>query len=149
MNDVKLSSLYSIHAKYLVEVFKYPGTGNCIATDADGGYGLTTIIGLYCLVDPYSIARITTTQSGVVGKDGKKKSTSKCYCLLCNYMLQNHPLNNNHVCTHLHLSLLCTINGCFMIEHGCNDMWLHITREHKILLGYVAVPPSKKSKSKK
>ena len=149
MNDVKLSSLYSVHTKYLVKVFKYPGTGNRIATDTDDGYGLTPMIRLYSLMDPYSIVRITTTQSRVVGKDRKKKSTSKCYCLLCKYLVQNHPSINNHVHMHLCLSLLCTINRCFMIEHGCNDMWLHVTQEHKILLGHTAVRLSKKSKSKK
>ena len=149
MYGVKLSTLNNVCTKYLVEVFKYPGTGNCIPIDAADGYGSTPMIGLYGLVELYSIARITTTQSGVVGKDGKKKSTSKCYCLLCDYMVQNHPSINNHFCMHLRLSLLCTINGCFHIEHGCNDMWLHIGREHSIPSGHAAVPLSKKSKSKK
>ena len=107
------------------------------------------MIGLYGLMEPYSIVTITTTQSGVVTKDGKKKLTSKCYCLLCDYMVQNHPSINNHFHAHLHLSLLCTINGCFYIEHGCNDMWLHIGREHNIPSAHAAVPPSRKSKSKK
>ena len=107
------------------------------------------MIGLYGLMEPYFIARITTMQSRVLGKDGKKKLTSKCYCSVCDYVVQNHPSINNHVCTHLHLSLLCTINGCFHIEHGCNDIWGHVTREHNIPSGHVAVPPSKKSKTKK
>ena len=149
MYEVKLSNLNSMHAEYLVEVFKYPGTGNCIPTDAADGYGSTPMIGLYGLVEPYSIVRITTTQSGVVGKDGKKKLTSKCYCSLCNYVVQSHPSINNHVCSHLHLSLLCAINGCFHIEHGCNDMWAHVTKEHNIPSGHAAVPLSKKSKTKK
>ena len=106
------------------------------------------MIGLYGLMEPYSIARITTTQSGVV-VDGKKKSISKCYRSLCDYVVQNHPSINNHVCTHLRLSLLCTINGCFRIEHGCNDIWLHITREHNIPSGHAAVPLSKKPKAMK
>ena len=79
MYAVKLSTLYNVHAKYLVEVFKYPRTGNHIPTDAADRYGSTLMIGLYGFVEPYSIVRITTTQSGVVGKDRKKKSTSKCY----------------------------------------------------------------------
>ena len=69
--EVKFSSQYSMRTEYLVEVFKYPGTGNHIPTDAADGYGSTAMIGLYGLVEPYSIARITTTQSGMVGKDGK------------------------------------------------------------------------------
>ena len=149
MYDVKLSSQYNMHAEYLVEVFKYPGTRNHISMDAADGYGSTPMIGFYCLVELYSIARITTMQSGVVEKDGKKKSTSKCYCSLCDYVVQNHPSINNHVRTHLCLSLLCTINGCFNIEHGCNDMWGHVTREHNIPSGHAVVPPSKKSKTKK
>ena len=149
MYDMKLSSQYNVRAEYLVEVFKYPGTRDHIPTDATDGYGSTPMIGLYGLMEPYSIARITTTQSGVVGKDRKKKLMSKCYCLVCNYMVQNHPLINNHIHTHLRLSLLCTINGCFHIEHGCNDMWGHITREHNIPSGHVVVRPSKKSKTKK
>ena len=106
MNEVKFSSQHSMHAEYLVEVFKYPGTGDCIATDATDGYGSTPMIRLYGLVALYSIARITTMQSWVVGKDRKKKSMSKCYCLLCDYVVQNHPSINNHIHTHLHLSLL-------------------------------------------
>ena len=149
MYHVKLSSQYSKHAKYLVEVFKYPGTRNCIPTDTTDGYGSTLMFGLYGLMELYFIVRITTTQSGVVGKDRKKKSTSKCYCLLCDYMVQNHPSINNHIRTHWHLSLLCTINGSFHIEHGCNDMWAHVTKEYNIPSGHVAVPPSKKSKIKK
>ena len=145
----KLSTLNNVRAEYLVEVFKYPGTGNRIPTDAADGYRSTLMTGLYGLMEPYSIARITTMQSGVTGKDGKKKSTSKCYCSLCDYMVQNHPSINNHFCMHLRLSLLCTINGCFHIEHGCNDMWLHVGREHGIPSGHAAVPPLKKSKSKK
>ena len=132
MYGVKLSTLNNVHTEYLVEVFKYPGTGNRIPMDTEDGYGSTLMIGLYGLVEPYSIMRITTTQSGVMTKDGKKKSTSKCYCSLCDYVVQNHPSINNHFCVHLHLSLLCTINGCFHIEHGCNDMWLHVGREHNI-----------------
>ena len=149
MHGVKLLTLNNMCAEYLVEVFKYPGTGNCIPTDADDGYGSAPMIGLYGLMEPYSIVRITSMQFGVVGKDRKKKSTSKCYCSLCDYVVQNHLLINNHFCTHLCLSLLCTINGCFHIEHGCNDMWLHISREHNIPSAHVAVPLSKKSKSKK
>ena len=149
MYEVKLSRLYSMHAEYLVEVFKYPGTGNLIPTDAADGYGSTPMIGLYGLVELYSIARITTTQSGVVGKDGKKKSMSKCYCSLCDYVVQNHPSINNQGDTHLCLSLLCTINGCFHIEHGCNNIWAQIAKEHNIHSRHVAVPPSKKSKTKK
>ena len=149
MQDVKLLGQYNMEAEYLVEVFKYPGTGNHIPTDTSDGYGSTPMIGLYGLMEPYSIVRITTTQSGVVGKDWKKKLTSKCYCSLCDYMVQNHPSINNHVCTHLHLSLLCTINGCFHIEHGCNNMWNHVTREHNIPSGHVAVPLLKKPKTKK
>ena len=122
MSDVKLSNQHSMHSKYLVEAFNYPGTGNCIPMDAADGYGITPMIGLYGLMEPYSIVRITTTQSGVVGKERKKKSTSKCYCSLCDYVVQNHLSINNHICMHLHLSLLCTINGYFQIEHGCNDM---------------------------
>ena len=76
MYAVKLSTLNNVHAEYLVEVFKYPGTGNHIPMDTADGYESTPMIGLYGLVEPYSIVRITTTQSGVVGKDGKKKSTS-------------------------------------------------------------------------
>ena len=118
MSDVKLSNQHGMHAEYLVEVFKYPGTRDRIPTDTADGYGMMPMIGLYGLMELYSIARITTMQSGVVGEDGKKKSMSKCHCSLCDYMVQNHPSINNHVCTHLHLSLLCTINGCFTIKHG-------------------------------
>ena len=150
MYGVKLLTLYNVHAKYLVKVLKYPGTGNHIPTDAEDGYGSMLMIGLYGLVEPYSIVCITTTQSGAMTKDGKKKSTSKCYCSLCDYMVQNNPSINNHFHAHLHLSLLCTINGCFFIEHGCNDMWLHVGREHGIPSTHAAVPPSRKSnKSKK
>ena len=149
MYGVKLSSLYNVHAEYLVEVFKYPGTRNCIPMDAEDGYGSMPMIGLYGLVEPYSIMQITTTQSGVMTKDGKKKSMSKCYCSLCDYVVQNHPSINNHFHAYLHLSLLCTIDGCFFIEHGCNDMWLHVGREHGIPSTHVAVPPSRKSKKSK
>ena len=128
MYGVKLSSQYNVHAEYLVEVFKYPRTGNRIPTDTTDGYASTPMIGLYGLVELYSIARITIMQSGVE-VDGKKKSTSKCYCLLCDYVVQNHPSINNHVRTHYRLSLLCTIKESFHIEHGCNNMWLHVTRQ--------------------
>ena len=118
----RLSTMYNIQAEYLVEVFKYPGTGDRIPPDAPDGYGSTPMIGLYGLVDPYSIMRITTTRSGLMTEDGEKKSTSKCYCSLCDYVVQNHPSVNNHFRMHLHLLLLCTINGCFHIEHRCNSM---------------------------
>ena len=149
MCGVKLSSLNNICTEYLVEVFKYPGTGNCIPTNAADGYGSMPMIGLYGLMEPYSITRITTMQSGVMTLDGKKKSMSKCYCLFCNYVVQNHPSVNNHFCAHLRLSLLCTIDGCSHIEHGCNDMWLHIGREHCIPSAHAAVPLSRKSKKSK
>ena len=83
MCGVKLSSLNNVHAEYLVEVFKYPRTGNHIPTNAADGYGSTPMIGLYGLVELYSITYITTMQSGVVTLDGKKKLTSKCYCSFC------------------------------------------------------------------
>ena len=67
-----------ISAKYLVEVFKYPRTVNHIPTDAEDGYGSSPMIGLYGLVEPYSIVRITTMLSRVVTEDSKKKLMSKC-----------------------------------------------------------------------
>ena len=146
MYGVKLSILNNIHTEYLVEVFKYPGTRNRIPTDAENGYGSTLMIELYGLMEPYFIARITTMQSGVMTKDRKKKLTSKCYCSLCDYVVQNYPSINNHFRAHLHLSLLCTINGHFHIEHGCNEMWLHIGREHNIPSAHAVVPLSRKSK---
>ena len=145
----RLSTMYNVQAEYLVEVFKYPGTGDRIPPDAPDGYGSTPMIGLYSLVDPYSITWITTTWSGLTTEDGEKKSTSKCYCSLCDYVVQNHPSVNNHFRTHLHLSLLCTINGCFHIEHRCNNMWAHVTKEHGIPSAHAAVPPSRRSKKKK
>ena len=144
----RLSTMYNVQAKYLVEVFKYPGTGDRIPPDAPDGYGNTPMIGLYSLVDPYSIMLITTTRSGLTTEDGEKKSTSKCYCSLCDYVVQNHPSVNNHFWMHLRLSLLCTINGCFHIEHGCNNMLAHVTREHDIPSTHAAVLPSRRSKKK-
>ena len=146
MYGVKLSSLNNVHTEYLVEVFKYPGTRNCIPMDAEDGYGSMPMIGLYGLMEQYSITHITTTQSRVMTKDGKKKSMSKCYCSLCDYVVQNHPSINNHFRAYLHLSLLCTIDECFHIEHGCNNMWLHVGREHGIPSAHAAVPPLRKSK---
>ena len=145
----RLSTMYNIQAEYLVEVFKYPGTGDQIPPDAPDGYGSTPMIGLYSLVDPYSITRITTTWLGLTTEDREKKSTSECYCSLCDYVVQNHPSVNNHFWTHLHLSLLCTINGCFHIEHRCKNMWTHIKKEHCIPSNHVAVPLSRRSKKKK
>ena len=145
----RLSTMYNIQAEYLVEVFKYPETGDRIPPDAPDGYSSTPMIGLYGLVDPYSITWITTTRSGLRTEDGEKKSTSKCYCSLCDYVVQNNPSINNHFRTHLHLSLLCTINSCFHIEHGCNNMWTHVTKEHGIPSAHAVVPPSRRSKKRK
>ena len=145
----RLSTMYNVQAKYLVEVFKYPGTWDQIPPNAPDGYGSTPMIGLYSLVDPYSITWITTTQSGLTMEDGEKKSTSKCYCSLCDYVVQNHPSVNNHFQTHLRLSLLCTINSCFHIEYGCNNMWAHVTKEHGIPSTHAAVLLSRRSKKKK
>ena len=145
----RLSTMYNIQAKYLVEVFKYPRTGDRIPPDAPDGYGSMPMIGLYGLVDPYSITQITTTRLGLTTEDREKKFTSKCYCSLCDYVVQNHPSVNNHFRTHLRLSLLCTINGCFHIEHGCNNMWTHVTKEHGIPSTHAAVLPSRRSKKKK
>ena len=145
----RLSTMYNVQAEYLVEVFKYPGTGNRITPNALDGYSSMPMIGLYGLVDPYSITQITTTWLGLTTEDGEIKSTSKCYCSLCDYVVQNHPSINNHFWTHLRLSLLCTINSCFHIEHGCNNMWTHVTKEHGIPSIHAAVPPSRRSKKKK
>ena len=78
MDKVKLSNIYSICAEYLVEVFKYPGTGNHIPLDSND---------MYSLVELYSSTRITTMQSGVI-RYGKKRSTSKCYCTVCDFVMQ-------------------------------------------------------------
>ena len=136
---------YGVHAEYLVEVFKNPGTGNHIQPDSEDGYGMTQMIGLYGLVEPYSIVQITITQSGVV-KDRKKKCTSKCYCMICEYAVQNHPSMNNHIQTHLRLSLLFTVDSCFTIEHGCTEMWNHGTNEHQITPSQPAVKTKKTKK---
>ena len=147
MDKVKLSNIYGICAKYLVEVFKYSSTRDRIPLDSDDMYGMTQMINLYGLVQLYSITRITTMQSGVI-TDGKKRSTLKCYCMMCDYIVQNHPSINNHVWTHLRLSLLCTIDGCFTIKHSCTDMWPHALKEHDITTGQLAVPPKKPKKKK-
>ena len=136
--------MYNVQAEYLLEVFKYPGTRDQIPPDAPDGYGSMPMIGLYGLVDPYSIRWITTTRSGLMTEDGQKKSTSKC-----DYVVQNHPSINNHFRTHLRLSLLCTINGFFHIEHRCNNMWAHVTKEHSIPSTHAVVPLSRRSKKKK
>ena len=145
----RLSTMYNVQAEYLVEVFKYPGTRDRIPPNAPDGYSSMPMIGLYGLVDPYSIMWITTTWSGLTTEDGEKKSTFKCYCSLCDYVVQNHPSVNNHFRMHLRLSLLCTINGCFHIEHMCNNMWTHVTKEHGIPSAHAAVPLSRRSKKKK
>ena len=139
----RLSTMYNVQTEYLVEVFKYPGTGDQIPPDTPDGYGSMLMIGLYGLVDLYSIMRITTTQSGLTTEDGEKKSTSKCYCSLCDYVVQNNPSINNNFWMHLHLSLLCTRNSCFHIEHRCNNMWTHVTKEHSIPSTHAVVPPSR------
>ena len=54
--------MYNVQAEYLVEVFKYPGTRDWIPPNAPDGYSSMPMIGLYGLVDPYSITWITTTQ---------------------------------------------------------------------------------------
>ena len=102
----RLSTMYNVQAEYLVEVFKYPGTGDRIPPDAPDGYSSTLMIGLYGLVDPYSITQITTTRSGLMTEDGEKKSTSKCYCSLCDYVVQNHLYET-------------TISGHTCIYHCC------------------------------
>ena len=61
IHGVKLSTLNNMCAEYVVEVFKYPGKGDRIPMDTEDGYGSTLMIGLYGLVEPYSIVRITTT----------------------------------------------------------------------------------------
>ena len=61
----RLSTMYNVQAEYLVEVFKYTGTGDLIPLDTPDGYGSMPMIGLYGLVDLYSITWITTTQSGL------------------------------------------------------------------------------------
>ena len=145
----RLSTMYNVQAEYLVEVFKYPGTGDRIPPDAPDGYSSTPIIGLYGLVDLYSITQITTNQLGLTTEDGEKKSTSKCYCSLCDYVVQNHLSVNNHFWMHLCLSLLCTKDSCFHIEHRCNNMWAHVTKEHGIPSAHAAVPLSRRSKKEK
>ena len=60
-----LSTMYNIQAEYLVEVFKYPRTGDRIPPDTPDGYGSMLMIGWYSLVDPYSIMWIITTRSGL------------------------------------------------------------------------------------
>ena len=145
----RLSTMYNVQGEYQVEVFKYPGIRDRIPPNTRDGYSSTPMIGLNGFVDPYSITWITTTRSGLMTEDGENKSTSKCYCSLCDYVVQNHPSINNHFQTHLHLSLLCLINGCFHIEHGCNNMWTHVTKEHGIPSVHAVVPPSKRSKKKK
>ena len=147
MDKVKLSNIYGICTEYLMEVFKYPVMGNHIQSNSDDMYRMTQMIGLYSLVNPYYISRITTTQSGVI-RDGKKRSTSKCYCMVCDYVVQNHLSVNNHIRMHLHLSLLCTVDGCFTIKHGCADMWAHALKEHEITARQLAVPPKKPKKKK-
>ena len=145
----RLSTMYNVQAEYLVEVFKYPGTGDWLPPDTPDGYGSMPMIGLYGLIDLYSITWITITWLGLMMEDGEKKSTSKCYCSLWDYVVQNHPSVNNHFWTHLHLSFLCTINSCFHIEHRCNNIWTHITKEHSIPSTHVVVLPSRRSKKKK
>ena len=47
----RLSTMYNIQSEYLVEVFKYPGTGDRVPPDAPDGYRSMSTIGLYGLVD--------------------------------------------------------------------------------------------------
>ena len=102
---------------FMVEVFKVPQTKEILTPNNVNGYYSQIMTGLYGLFAHDAISKITTSDTG-----NEKRTVSKCYCLLCVYVVGNHLLMNNHICCHLWLAVLCCIRHCFHIETQAEGM---------------------------
>ena len=57
-------------------------------------------------------------------------NVSGCYCPFCNYVGSHHIAINNHICSHWHLGLLCSYQGCFQSRMEADAMLAHMLEKH-------------------
>ena len=89
------------------------------------------MIGLYRLLDPASISRVTAKKFKDNPPGAPVKHTSDGFCPFCAYVVQNHCSLNNHIRRHLRLALFCNLGDCFFITTDATKMWDHGKTKHE------------------
>ena len=89
------------------------------------------MIGLYRLLDPASISRVTAKKFKENPPGAPVKHTSDGFCLFCAYVVQNHCSLNNHIRRHLRLALFCNLGDCFFVTTDATKMWDHGKTKHE------------------
>ena len=88
------------------------------------------MIGLYRLLDPASISRLTAKKFTDNPPGAPVKHTSDGFCPFCAYVVQNHCSLNNHIRRHLRLALFCNLGDCFFVTTDATRMWEHGKAKH-------------------
>ena len=88
------------------------------------------MIGLYRLLDPASISRVTAKKFKENRPGVPVKHTSDGFCPFCAYVVQNHCSLNNHIRRHLRLALFCNLGDCFYVTTDATKMWEHGKAKH-------------------
>ena len=88
------------------------------------------MIGLYRLLDPASISRVTAKKFKENLPGEKVKHMSDGFCPFCAYIVQNHCSLNNHIRRHLRLALFCNLGDCFYVTTDATKMWDHGKAKH-------------------
>ena len=88
------------------------------------------MIGLYRLLDPASISRVTAKKFKENRPGVPVKHTSDGFCPFCAYVVQNHCSLNNHIRRHLRLALFCNLGDCFYVTTDATKMWDHGKAKH-------------------
>ena len=121
------------HPIYLSTVFEYyatweTGERTLILEDDPSGFAKESMLGLYHLFPHASMSRYSVAIP-IPGTD-KKKTLSDACCLFCDFKSSKHDAMNDHIRMHLHMYLICRVDGCFHIEQECAAMWNHGTTVH-------------------
>ena len=88
-------------------------------------YGRDWNIGLYDIVSPASTRKVEKNCSLVYKGWVVQGKVTYGYCPFCSYASTNHWTLNNHIRTHLHLTLACRMKDYSFVTHSSDLMWKH------------------------
>ena len=105
--------------------------GNAIACD-HLEYGKEQNIGLYDVVSPAAMARVTATETYIMDGVPTTVKADYAYCPFCSYACSNHRAINNHVRMHFRAILMCGWPSCYFVHMQSKKMIEHSAEVHNM-----------------
>ena len=107
-------------------------------------YGRDWNIGLYDIISPASTRKVEKSVTLIYKGRVVQGKVTYGYCPFCSYASTNHQTLNNHIQTHLHLTLACGMKDCWFVTHSSDLMWKHAASHRLTVSEPIAVGFKKK-----